>query len=201
MKPATAFSSRHRGAPQRQHGMALLIALIVLIVVSILGVVAMRSAMFQNRISINSQITNLSFQAAESGLQSVVKMHADQVADGKPVNNPANFLNIAVNQKAQRVCYTKDAVSFDGDTRIGTDGNITYGTACLPVSGTNSAVTTVVGPAKDAAGSALEAFDVKYGGGLILIEARAQAEVPNTHVRSLHVQQWGVIGPSDSEGG
>ncbi len=55
----------------RQRGIALLVALVVLIVVTLLGTAAMRSALFQTRISTNAQASQLLFQGAESGLEGI----------------------------------------------------------------------------------------------------------------------------------
>lgn len=184
----------------RARGMALVIALIVLVVVSILGAVAMRTAMFQNRISINSQTDNLAFQAAESGLSASLKKSRDDTLAGFSIKHPDNTFNKAVNKKAQRICFTKDAITVDEQTTVDADGVAGYTVACAAVAGSNATVTTVVAEAPEGGGGAAEGFDFKYGAKLLLIEARAHSEVPNTNVQTVHVQQWGVVSPAESEG-
>lgn len=198
---------RRRRGPSRERGMALLIALIVLIVVSILGVAAMRVALFQSRVSVNSQTENLAFQAAESGLNVALTQARNQINAVPPIlpSNPAHLFNRAVNVGPQRVCQDPDGVTItvvsDGITNA--DGAPDFTVACPALSYSNATVTTVVGPAPPDSGSGqLQAFDQKYGASLILIQARAYGAVPNTNVTSVHAQDWGMLGPSgDSEGG
>lgn len=54
---------------QRQQGAVLILTLILLIVLTLLGVTAMRTASFEERMAYNSQDTNLAFQSAESAVR------------------------------------------------------------------------------------------------------------------------------------
>jgi len=98
---ATA-SRLHRapGASHRQQGIALVVVLILLIVMSVLGVAVLRSSAMQERMGANLRDRNLAFQAAETVLrfaqQNVLgnpaisdlqygKTLAELRADGKPV--------------------------------------------------------------------------------------------------------------------
>lgn len=56
-------------APRRQQGVALIVVLILLIVMSILGVVIMRSSAMQERMSANLRDRSVAFQAAEGALR------------------------------------------------------------------------------------------------------------------------------------
>ncbi len=203
--PAAVPAQMRRG-PSRERGMALLIALIVLIVVSILGVAAMRVALFQSRVSVNSQTENLAFQAAESGLNAALTQARNQINAAVPIlpSNPAHLFNMAVNVRPQRVCLNADGVTINvfSDGITNAKGAPDFDVACPPVPDSNATVTTVVGPAPpDSGAGQVQAFDLKYGASLILIQARAYAEVPDTNVTSVHAQDWGMLGPSDSEGG
>lgn len=201
--------ARRRRGPSRERGMALLIALIVLIVVSILGVAAMRVALFQSRVSVNSQTENLAFQAAESGLNVALTQARNQINAVPPIlpSNPAHLFNLAANGQPQRVCQDPDGVTInvypDGITNADGAPDFTAGSDCPALPGSNATVTTVVGLAPpDSGAGQLQAFDQKYGAGLILIQTRAYGAVPNTNVTSVHAQDWGMLGPSgDSEGG
>lgn len=202
------MSAHRRCGPPRERGMALLIALIVLIVVSILGVAAMRVALFQSRVSVNSQTENLAFQAAESGLNAALTQARNQIGAAVPIlpSNPAHLFNMAVNVRPQRVCLNPDGVTIDvfsdGITNAAGAPDFLPADACAALPDSNSTVTTVVGPAPPDSGSGqVEVFDLKYGASLILIQARAYGAVPNTNVTSVHAQDWGMLGPADSEGG
>lgn len=57
----------------RQRGAALLISLIVLLVISVVGISAMNSSIFQERMSANAQNVKKVFHAAESASQDLFK--------------------------------------------------------------------------------------------------------------------------------
>lgn len=54
-----------------QRGAALLVALMILSIVSILGVVAMRTSMFNAKITTTAQVSTITFDGAESALSAV----------------------------------------------------------------------------------------------------------------------------------
>ncbi len=58
--------------PIRQTGAALFVSLIILLLVSIIGVSSLRSTVFQERMAFNSQLKNITFQGAESGIGAVL---------------------------------------------------------------------------------------------------------------------------------
>jgi len=64
MKNQTAM----RFVPRRQRGAALIVSLLMLMIISIIGVVAMRTSIFNAKISASTQGSVMSFQAAESAL-------------------------------------------------------------------------------------------------------------------------------------
>lgn len=68
------MSTRHTAQPDEswmrgQHGAALVISLIFLLVITIVAVASMRSTMLQERMAGNTRDRNLALQAAESGLR------------------------------------------------------------------------------------------------------------------------------------
>ena len=73
----TAAQLLHR---RKQDGMALFIALLLLVVISILGVSAMRMSLFNARITTGSQVSAMTFQAGETALQSMFEeaLNADE---------------------------------------------------------------------------------------------------------------------------
>lgn len=176
--------------------MALVIALFVLVVVSILGAVAMRTALFQNRVSINNQVNNLAFQAAESGLDTVHSMLLVQFAKNIKPSNPGSYFYQASN-KPMRVCLNADGSIATPDfnaVRSTVDGKTTYTVPCPTLTGSNTSLTTVFAQAPQGNQAAIPNFDVNSAS-LIVMEVRAYASVPNTNVQTVHAQQWGVIGP------
>ena len=81
----------HRRAPQQ--GAAMLVALMILIVVTIIGVAAMRSSVFNSKIATGARASTMAFQASESALAALFTEAADQ-NDA----NPDNALNVAIGQ-------------------------------------------------------------------------------------------------------
>ena len=63
-QPMTPYQARRHHT--RQRGVALLVALIMITLVSILGISAMRGAVIENRLANNSLLKELTFQSAES---------------------------------------------------------------------------------------------------------------------------------------
>lgn len=67
-------------APHSQRGVALAVVLILLVIMTLLGLAAMRGTLMQERMSANQADRALSFQAAEAALR-----EGEDVATGKPV--------------------------------------------------------------------------------------------------------------------
>lgn len=66
---------------KQQSGMALLFVLVILLVVVMVGVSAMRGSLFHETMAFNSQAEDLTFQAAESAISSVLR-HASTAEQG-----------------------------------------------------------------------------------------------------------------------
>jgi len=60
---------RNFHAPQRQHGITLVIVLLLLIIVTLLGLAAMRGSILQERMAGNVSARGLAFQSAETALR------------------------------------------------------------------------------------------------------------------------------------
>ena len=56
----------------KQRGMALLFTLIILLIVAMISISASRSSLFSERMAFNSQADDLTFQAAETSINSVI---------------------------------------------------------------------------------------------------------------------------------
>ncbi|MCL2645282.1 MAG: PilX N-terminal domain-containing pilus assembly protein [Betaproteobacteria bacterium] len=59
----------HATASRSQHGAALIIAMILLVIMSLMAAASLRGTLMQERMSSNTYDYNLSFQAAEAGLR------------------------------------------------------------------------------------------------------------------------------------
>jgi Tfp pilus assembly protein PilX len=76
-----------KNASNRQAGVTLFITLIVLLVVSVMGLGALRMSMSQNKVSLNTRLDTMTFQAAESGIRSVL-----QEASGSNIASSTNVI-------------------------------------------------------------------------------------------------------------
>lgn len=85
---------------QRERGSALAVALIFLLLMTLLGVSAMRGSNMQERMAGNLRDRNLAFQAAEAALRSgetwLMNIVNQQIADLNPqIDNPAAWEGVA----------------------------------------------------------------------------------------------------------
>ncbi len=55
-----------------QQGVALIVALLILLIVSMMGVTAMKSGLFNERMALNTQAEEMTFQAAETAINGVI---------------------------------------------------------------------------------------------------------------------------------
>jgi len=69
---------------QRQQGVALVISMILLTVITLLSLTAMRSANLDTRIAVNHQHKQFAFQAAESALTRLIAMPPSETEDLRP---------------------------------------------------------------------------------------------------------------------
>ena len=87
----------------RQNGVALFITLIVLLIVSVMGLGALRMSLSQSKISLNTRMETMSFQAAESGIRGVL-LEASS-------SNIATSTNVIGATLALGVCTDKTSTS------------------------------------------------------------------------------------------
>lgn len=202
----------HRPSRRGQQGMALLISLIVLVVVSMLGVVSMRTALFQNRVSINNQVETLAFQMAESGLDDTMELAAAQAwgpdglantADDVSTTGTAHIFGDAINEEdsPRRVCMTAGGVPVvDSDHGIRTspvdeEDVIEFDEPCDAVDGATARVTTLVSRTKPDP-DAIQGYDLSsYTAEAVQI--RAEGDIPGTSIRSIHIEKWFTMAPAE----
>lgn len=80
---------------ERQQGMALLIAMIILAIISIMGIASLRSSIFNTKISTSSQAATMTFQASESALAALFQEASQYQGDG---STTTNIIHIALGQ-------------------------------------------------------------------------------------------------------
>lgn len=66
------MKSNRRYVLQMQHGAALMVALIILMMVSVIGVASLKQSVVQSRIAANSNVSGIAFQAADSAVENVL---------------------------------------------------------------------------------------------------------------------------------
>lgn len=94
---------------QRQQGVALIVTLIMLVVITLMGVVAMRSGLLQVAMSTNSQVTGLLFQNSDAGVNAVYNQIMATDASSDP-NNPVNLAKSYPGQELTN-CLTTTGLS------------------------------------------------------------------------------------------
>lgn len=188
--------------------MALLIALVVLVVVSILGTTAMRSALFQSKVSVNQQASQLLFQGAESGLESVADFSANQVAGGTSTAMPAHIFNRVRNAfETIRICFDIDgnmADFNDVDREVLTPDDLAFDFDACPQRGDNPLeVTAIVSLPPPAQNFAIVAEGYSLGGTgkpvWLPVYSEAFARVAGLGYQKSHVQYFGVLAPSEGD--
>lgn len=182
-----------------QDGMALLVALVVLVVVSLLGATAMKLALFQNRMSINSQFAQHLFQGAENGLQGVRDLMVGELPDGAhPLSVEDAAIARAINGALVRICTGADGQPVEGGLVVRNAGESFGFTACDPLPGQRFSVTGVLAPPPPdmAASMPIEGYDINGGFGLQQVYSRGYASMEGVRAQASHVQMWGVRGVS-----
>lgn len=105
---------------RRQHGVSLLIVMILLLVMSVLGIAILRSSAMQERMSANLRDRSLAFQAAEAALREA----QDTVLGAAPVaGNPNitwdNWVATNATCTARGLCPTGAAASWRAGPTLG----------------------------------------------------------------------------------
>lgn len=125
----------------KQEGMALLAVLVIVIVVTLLGVTAMRMSITSLALATNSQVSNLLFQASDAGIRSFASNITNVTAamDGAGILNP---LGSGSNERA--LCVSTDGATWGSGIHSVNgfrNGNCAVGNASNFVSARNLVVT------------------------------------------------------------
>lgn len=190
-----------------QGGMALVVALIVLVVVSILGVTSMRSALFQGRISVNQQASQLLFQGAESGVESVFDFSEEQIDSGVAVSSPTHiFYRALIDGVPQRLCYDADGaitVTEDVTRTVVDDFRLDFDyDDCDPRDENPLIVSAIVSepPPGLATGAPPEGFSLIPTGFVFRqVYSQSFANISGLGYVKSHVQMWSILIPNGGE--
>lgn len=185
----------------RQRGVALVVVLMVLVVVALLGTTAMRSALFQSKVSVNTQIAQLSFQGAESGLAAVVEQATADFAGGRSMTSQQHIFYKALYVAPQRICVLEDGtIKVESGSSVASrdadSGEITY-EPCDAMADNPAVVTAVVAqpPPGQSSGGLRAGFSQQSNFQTYNAYVRAHAEVGSAPAE-VHAQYFGVLGPS-----
>ncbi len=95
MKPQSSTSKNGASPPRRhQQGAVLVVGLIILVVLTLMGVQAMRTNLVQERMASNMRERNLAFQAAEAALRAG-EARVQQAPAAADLPDPANWDGLA----------------------------------------------------------------------------------------------------------
>ena len=122
-------------APQSQRGVALAVVLILLVIMTLLGLAAMRGTLMEERMSANQIDRSLSFQAAEAALR-----EGEAVAAGKP---PLPGGGAVGSGCLNGLCAKPDSTAV---TPVWADGSAVWTTAPSAVVSLGSATVTTARP-------------------------------------------------------
>jgi type IV pilus assembly protein PilX len=111
-----ARSRKLTSLPRRQRGVALVVALILLVVATMIGLTASRGAIMQERMSANSYDRSLAFQRSEAALRAA---ESAITANWRIVDLGGTDCSVAA-------CPIVPDDAFDGDTNPWTDVDATY---------------------------------------------------------------------------
>ena len=122
---------RRTAAARRQDGVALFIALVVLLVITVLGISGLQTTTLEERMAASARDRDIAFQAAEAAL-----FQAEQFVTGLPVTGLAQFdLNTAGLYRPQTDPALDDwweTVDWENDGTLPTVGVAINGVAAQP---------------------------------------------------------------------
>lgn len=146
MKPVFSIY-RHR-----QRGVALLVTLIILVVVTFMGLVAMRSGLLSVTMSTNSQVDTLLFEGADAGVTAVANKINSSLAIA---NGPTGLITLAKDNPGTEVLTCLKSAGLDVTISMASPKRCDLDEANNFISGRSVTVvqTSLVAP-KDASGKA-----------------------------------------------
>ncbi len=161
-------------APRRQRGAILIVALLILLVMTIIGVSAMRTTTLDERIAANTQYKTTTFQAAESALAAASRF---DVVD-KCLT--ANCVPCEIDPSKP---FTGTEVVSTGDLQLAAGEGPVTASAKMCDAGELPLLGSSIGVGSGAA-VVLRAFDI-----------RAESRFEGTNAESVHNQRVGRVAP------
>ena len=166
-----------------QRGVALLVALIILVIVSLLGVTAMKTSMFSAKIATGSQVDAMAFEGAESAVNASFEQLAAAGSAGlQPLLSGAtlNRCLTAAQGLVDRACTGSDRSDSRGLVQAGSRAR-------------QNGIEPVGGGQVSYTGNASVSVDFR-------IEILGQSEIDDFHVDNNHMQEAlkrGPVSPSE----
>jgi type IV pilus assembly protein PilX len=170
---------------QRERGAALVVSLLMLVIISVLGVAALRNSMFSSKVATGAQVGTMTFQAAETALAMVFEEATAPGSAGDPDNVLIKALvslsDIGVPQVQYR-CVTRneafsigacDATSFMDSRNLLRAGSETFVRQDI---------------------SAVPGFDISMWGQYELVTI-AEGEMPDFRTSNINIQEYTRIAP------
>lgn len=175
-------SARHHSAlRQHQQGVALVVTLVILTIVTILGVVAMRSGMLHIAIGTNAQVAMLNFQEADAGLTAVENtVRADPIGASRPsgiLGMAPGFERVACLKKTGLVVPTTPTGVLPCDPEATGTAEYSSGRDAVLVQVTLLNPVNAAGESMTAVGFGTDT-DVLPGGGNMLVRTLSTSVLP-----------------------
>lgn len=180
-----AFGPRRLTAPARERGMALIMVLVILTVVTVLGVTAMRAGLLHVAMGTNAQVNMLTFQTADAGFSAVENTITAQAATNPAAPTaPGGILNMAAGFE-RVVCLKKSGLSVPNTPtgRVYCDPTATNDTDYLSPRNAAMVQVAVLNPTDTSStptiGGTGTDDQALPGGGSMLIRVIATSVLPN----------------------
>ena len=170
---------------QQQQGAALLVALIILVLVSLMGISALRSSIFSGKIATSVQADAMTFEAAETALGVTFRELGDMSEEQ---------LSAVLDGNTVEYCIKHDNTAASGS--CGNSGDFMDQRGLLRAQSTSYAGTP----------SLVEGGQISYWGGMPFLsvaynfETLAESEMPTLSLENFHLQETrkrGLLPASD----
>lgn len=175
--------------PHKERGLALMVALLVLVIISVLGITAMRTSMFNARVALGAQTSVMVFQGAESAINAVV---IEAIGDTQDL--PNHVIGRAMRQLSLGVVEIQErCVTAANPSVVGTCGADDFLDARSRVKASSQTIVKrnvrpAAGTQLSSAGSSTTSF------GFYDFVTVAEAEIPAFNLSETHVQEMTRFG-------
>ena len=180
---------------RKQQGAALFVALVILVIISVLGVTALRSSGTDARVVTSVQASAHSFQAAESAINEIISVMETKKDDSDSYGRIANEL-VQERDRIFRFCITEKGVkkNASGDPNDANCGSNDYLDGRKIVQ--SSARVGMQGNMMPEPGWSLNSA-ITFGRAPIVVVG--EGYVPSLKVKKINVQKLGLFGVMNRE--